>query len=136
MFPQGTFRWRPANEPSHVRDHDQCVFSSTPLYARDNRTGVIVWRMGCLHWLAHAARHGHVFGASTSRRIFLLLGPLSSFSLKPGSTNVVLSFPLTLSLECHSVLSSPQSDCSGSVELESTFSNWCSNQQALKWSTP
>ena len=25
-------------------------------------------RLGCLHWLAHAARHGHFQGASTSRR--------------------------------------------------------------------
>ena len=41
--------------------------SHASLWPRSQRMCVITERLGCLRWLAHAARHGHVQGASTSR---------------------------------------------------------------------
>ena len=47
-----------------------CVSSvlSCPLWPCTHRMCVIAKRLGSLHWLAHAARHGHFQGVFTSRR--------------------------------------------------------------------
>ena len=39
-----------------------------PSWPCSHRKCVIARRLGCLRWLAHAAGHGHFFGASATRR--------------------------------------------------------------------
>ena len=62
--------------PKDLSHHDKCASSECPtralcsLHPWDNFMCVIAKGLGRLHWLAHAAGHGHFFGASTSGRAF------------------------------------------------------------------
>ena len=59
------------NPPTQWTTNSACSrCSSCPHWPHRHRMCVIAKRLGCLHWLARAAGHGHFKGASTSGRTF------------------------------------------------------------------
>ena len=73
LLPTSSFRALvdgPGSQPTDTKGHNTlCVARALlPTLAVYHRMCVIAERLGCLHRLAHAARHRHFSSASTSRR--------------------------------------------------------------------
>ena len=61
-------RWAKLTTHRHIEPHSMCPVLARPPWPCNHRMCVIARRLGCLDWLAHAARHEHFQGASTSSR--------------------------------------------------------------------